>query len=132
LGELLAPLAGRRVGVLGLTYKPGTDTLRRSASLEACRWLTDQGALVRAYDPAVTALPEDAAGVRVCASAEEAVRAAEAILVATPWPVFRELAADDLARWASPSVVVLDPASFLAERLAHDERIRYVTVGRAA
>lgn len=132
LGELLGPLTGRRVGVLGLTYKPGTDTLRRSASLEACRWLAGQGALVRAYDPAVAALPEDVAGVQVCPTAEAAVRAAEAILVATPWPVFRDLAAEELARWARPSVVVLDPAGYLAERLASDPRIRYVTVGRAA
>jgi UDPglucose 6-dehydrogenase len=132
LGELLAPLAGRRVGVLGLTYKPGTDTLRRSSSLEACRWLVEQGARVRAYDPAVAVLPADAAGVEVCASAEEAIQAAEAVLVATPWPAFRELRADDLAAWAGPSVVVLDPAGHLADRLAQDGRIRYVTVGRAA
>jgi UDPglucose 6-dehydrogenase len=133
LGELLGPLAGRRVGVLGLTYKPGTDTLRRSWALEACRWLAAQQAEVRAYDPAVTVLPaEEAAAVRVCPSAEEAVRGAEAVLIATPWPVFRELCADDLAAWAKAPVLVVDPAAHLADRLARDGRIRYFTVGRAA
>ncbi len=133
LGELLGPLAGRRVGVLGLTYKPGTNTLRRSWALEACRWLASQRADVRAYDPAVTALPADeAVAVRLCPSAEEAVRGADAVLIATPWPAFRELGADELASWASPPVLVLDPAAHLADRLARDGRIRYLTVGRAA
>jgi UDPglucose 6-dehydrogenase len=132
LEELLAPLASKRIGVLGLTYKPGTDTLRRSAALEACGWLVHRGAVVRAYDPAVTALPADAPDIEVCPSAAEAVRTADAVLVATPWPVFRDLRADDLVVWAKPSVVVLDPAGHLAEQLADDERIRYVTVGRAA
>ena len=105
---------------------------RRSAALEACRWLVRRGAVVRAYDPAVNALPADAPAIEVCASAAEATRTADAILVATPWPAFRDLRADDLAAWAKPSVVVLDPAGHLAEQLADDERIRYVTVGRAA
>ena len=118
LDELLAPLAGKRIGVLGLTYKPGTDTLRRSSSLEACRWLTSQGALVRAYDPAVARLPDEAADVQVCSSAKSALLAADAILVATPWPAFRELSADNLADWAKPAVLVVDPAAFLAERLS--------------
>ncbi len=132
LGELLAPLSGKRVGVLGLTYKPGTDTLRRSSALEACRWLVGQGAVVRAYDPAVVKLPAGCPDIEVCSSAQEAIHSADAILVATPWPAFRDLAAADLASWAKPAVVVLDPAGHLAERLARDERIRYVTVGRAA
>jgi UDPglucose 6-dehydrogenase len=132
LDELLAPLAGKRIGVLGLTYKPGTDTLRRSSSLEACRWLASQGALVRAYDPAVAHMPAGAVDVQVCASARNALLGADAVLVATPWPVFRELSADNLADWAKPAVLVVDAAAFLAERLERDQRIRYVTVGRAA
>src|SRR5204863_222264 len=39
LRELLGNLGGRRVCVLGLTYKPGTSTLRRSSAVETCRWL---------------------------------------------------------------------------------------------
>ena len=132
LNEMLSPLAGKRIGVLGLTYKPGTDTLRRSSSLEACRWLAKQGALVRAYDPAVAHLPEDVADVEVCSSARTALDEADAILVATPWPAFRELSGDNLADWAKPSVLVVDPAAYLAERFERDERIRYITVGRAA
>ena len=50
---------GRTIAILGLTYKPGTDTLRRSSAVELCRWLATRGAVVQAYDPAVHALPGD-------------------------------------------------------------------------
>ncbi len=53
LGELLGPLGGKTVAVLGLTYKPGTDTLRRSESVALCRWCVEQGASVRAHDPSI-------------------------------------------------------------------------------
>ncbi|MGZ4700256.1 MAG: nucleotide sugar dehydrogenase, partial [Ilumatobacteraceae bacterium] len=52
-------LSGVRVAVLGLTYKPGTDTLRRSTSVELCSWLVEQGAVVVAHDPRVRALPPE-------------------------------------------------------------------------
>ncbi len=44
-------LRGRCIGVLGLTYKPGTNTLRRSIAEEIISGLVDEGAEVRAYDP---------------------------------------------------------------------------------
>jgi UDPglucose 6-dehydrogenase len=44
-------LRGRRIGVLGLTYKPGTNTLRRSIAEEIISGLVEEGAEIRAYDP---------------------------------------------------------------------------------
>src|SRR5690606_15042895 len=46
-------LCGARVGVLGLTFKAGTDDLRESPSLHVLRRLVEQGAVVRAYDPVI-------------------------------------------------------------------------------
>ena len=59
LRERLGKLAGRRIALLGLTYKPGTDTLRRSAAVELALALRAEGASVAAFDPAVRALPDD-------------------------------------------------------------------------
>ena len=59
LAATLAPLDGRIVAVWGLTYKPGTDTLRRSTAVELCRWLVQQGVHVRVHDPAAGELPPD-------------------------------------------------------------------------
>src|SRR5262249_17766884 len=66
-------LPGRTVAVWGLTYKPGTDTLRRSGAVELCDWLHEQGATVRAHDPAVHRLPPNVAShVRLAHTALDA------------------------------------------------------------
>ena len=49
---------GKTIAVLGLSYKPGTDAIRRSPSIELLRELLADGATVRVYDPAVRTLPE--------------------------------------------------------------------------
>ncbi len=88
----LGDLAGREIAVLGLTYKPGTDTLRRSAAVELVRALRATGARVRTFDPAVRpgSLPPDlAVAVQACASVAEAVTGADAAVVATEWPEVR-------------------------------------------
>jgi UDPglucose 6-dehydrogenase len=130
LAELFGSVAARSIAVLGLTYKPGTDTLRRSSAIETCRWLHEQGAAVSAYDPAVKALPaelRDAINLRP--SIEAAARGASALLIATEWPEFSALRADDLVGWMRQPVV-LDPGRFLEAQLGRDERIRYLAVGR--
>jgi len=129
LTAVLGELRGKTVAVLGLTYKPNTDTLRRSESVALCRWLAQQGAVVRAHDPVIRDdspdLPE---AIALCAGAEEAIRGADAIVVATEWPVFRELTAERLNALA-PRAVVLDANRFLAGALAGDARLRYLAVG---
>jgi len=60
LRAFLGEIKGSTVAILGLTYKAGTSTLRRSSSVELARVLAAAGARVRAYDPAVSSLPPDA------------------------------------------------------------------------
>jgi UDPglucose 6-dehydrogenase len=125
----LAPLRGRTVAVLGLTYKPGTDTLRRSSAIELCRWLIAQGASIHAYDPMVKALPAELSGHIVMSdSAAAAVSGADAVVLGTPWPEFRAQAVT-IAE-AMNTGVLLDAGGFLEEPLASNGSIRYVTVGR--
>ncbi len=120
------------VAVLGLTYKPGTSTLRRSASVEQCAWLHGRGVRVRAHDPAVTALPDELrAAVTLCGGPEEALDGADLAVVATEWPEFRALTAEQfLARMRRPRVI--DQNHFLAAALARDPRVTYVAAGRPA
>jgi UDPglucose 6-dehydrogenase len=124
-----APLAGRRVAIWGLTYKPGTDTLRRSTAIELCRWLTAVGATVRTHDPAVQALPADIAReVELCASALDAAAGADALVVCTGWPEYREVAVEELLA-ALALAQVVDPAGLLRGALAARSDVRYVCVG---
>lgn len=131
LSQVLGGLAGKTVGIWGLTYKPGTDTLRRSSAVELGRWLHAQGAIVNAHDPAVRQLPPDIAPhLRLADSALDAVARASALVVATPWPEYREIAAADVVAQMERGLVI-DANRFLAETLGRDERIQYLSVGRA-
>ena len=119
-------LVGRRVTVLGLTYKPGTDTLRRSAAVEAAQWLHLQGADVHAYDPQVHSLPPGlATQITLHASLPSALADAETMVVMTPWPEFR------LMDPALAPTVVFDAARFLEPVLLGQPRLRYFSIGRA-
>jgi UDPglucose 6-dehydrogenase len=117
--------------VLGLTYKPGTSTLRRSAAVELCRWLHARGVQTRAYDPAVNALPDELNPVvELVGDVAEALDGADVVIVATEWPCLRELRSADLkARMRRRAVV--DPNHFLAEQLGDDPGIHYVATGLA-
>jgi UDPglucose 6-dehydrogenase len=119
LRRKLAPLRGKAIAVLGLSYKPGTDAIRRSSSIELLRELLDEGAIVRAYDPAVRKLPSELdTAITLAKDARDAMRNAAAVVVATEWPEFRELSADDFTHRMAGSLI-LDPAAFLTSIRNH-------------
>jgi UDPglucose 6-dehydrogenase len=131
LSQCMGTVTGRRVAVLGLTYKPGTDTLRRSASVELCRWLIAEGAIVTAHDPRVTDPGSELPGaVRFAVSAVDALQDAEAAVVATQWPEYQTLTAEALTR-VMRTTLIIDSNRFLAKNL--DVRgIAYHAVGTPA
>ncbi len=117
LVTVLGTVRGKRIAIWGLTYKPGTDTLRRSAAVELCRSLLAEGAQVRAHDPAVRTLPADL-DVMVCSSPAAAVEGANALVIATEWPQYRDAEIPQ-------GMIVIDPTGFLGARAG----IRYYSVG---
>jgi UDPglucose 6-dehydrogenase len=129
LKERLGSLAGRRVALLGLTYKPGTDTLRRSAAVELALALRAEGAVVIAFDPMVGALPDYLAGqIELASTAANALARADAVVLATQWPEFRNLPWTDLVlTMASPTIV--DANWFVAPALRDRPGIAYAAVG---
>jgi UDPglucose 6-dehydrogenase len=132
LQSALGDMAGVTVALLGLTYKPGTDTLRRSSAVELARELCDLGVRVRAFDPAVTSLPVELHGVlSLESSVDDALRAADAVVMTTEWPEFREISASTFIG-AMRRPIIVDPKRFLESILADDARVRYITVGRAS
>ena len=114
--------------MLGLTYKPGTNTLRRSGAVELAAKLLAAGVRVRCYDPVVPSLPPELAGADWCASLEEAVAGADAAVVATEWPQIKE------ADWSKlvPAMrrgVVVDANGFLGLRPEQVSSVEYFAVG---
>ncbi len=128
LKELLPSLEGAVVAVWGLTYKPGTDTLRRSLAVELCNWLIVQGARVKVHDPAVKELPPEWNGVveRVN-DALATLEGAQVLLLGTEWAEYKKISIDRVAD-SNPGLVVLDPNRFLTSWGATTQ-LRYIAVG---
>ena len=126
--ETFGNLKGVTVAIWGLTYKPGTDTLRRSLAVELCDWLIEQGATVHVHDPVVRQLPVRWAN-RVVSfdQALDAVAGAEVLVVGTEWPEFRQDAVGLLST-ASANLVVIDANRHLQSALA-TSGLKYVAVG---
>jgi len=102
---------GRRVCILGLTYKPDTSTLRRSAALELVRTLVAMGAHVTAHDPKASS--EELAlckGLSVFESPLAAIRDSDAIVLMTPWQEYKNLDFS-MFRKAMPGDLIFDTAN---------------------
>jgi UDPglucose 6-dehydrogenase len=113
-------LAGVRVGVLGLAFKPHSDDIRDSPALEIAMRLAEAGAIVTATDPeALENARRRAPGLSFAATSEEAVRDADVILLITEWPEFTELDPVAVGELVAHRTVIdgrnaLDPASWRA------------------
>lgn len=129
LAQLLGDLRGKTIAVLGLTYKPGTDTLRRSSAVELCQRLHAAGAIVKSFDPASPVIPHELTAVLgSCDSAAQALCDADAIVICTEWPEFRALPwAELIPTLRGPRV--LDANRFLAKELQNLPEVLYSTVG---
>ena len=110
-GKRTGSLTRVRLGLLGLTFKAGTDDLRDSPALAVAALLRQAGADLVGYDPALVADPgnpdkvvrDEVEGVPLVADPLEAAQGAEAVVVLTEWPVFRTL------DWAAMAGVMKQP-----------------------
>jgi UDPglucose 6-dehydrogenase len=125
-------LQGKEVGLLGLAFKPNTNSVAGSSSVALARSLTAKGARVRAYDP--VAIPDAQVEltntVRFCDNPYAAAEGSDALVVGTGWPEFRALDFEKLKR------VLKRPMIIDTKNLLDSERLRgmgfqYLGVGRA-
>jgi UDPglucose 6-dehydrogenase len=120
-------LNGINVMVWGLTYKPGTSTLRRSRAVALCQWLLLQGVKVHMHDPMVEELPIQLQQCIRHADPASEVQHFQAIVVATEWPQYREVNLQALAD-KNPSLTVLDANRFVSD-FSKIPGLRYFSVG---
>jgi UDPglucose 6-dehydrogenase len=124
---LFADLSRTTVAVWGLSYKPGTDSLRRSLSVDLCDWMIGEGATIQVHDPMAASLPNRWCGtVKRFDTPLAAARGADVLVLATNWPIYRTISSEQLKQ-CSDHLVVLDPNRFMAE--ATQRRLRYFAVG---
>src|ERR1700674_135765 len=127
----LSTVQNKDVGILGLAFKPNTNSVAGSASLQLTQNLLAGGARVRAYDPA--AIPDARLQlngmVKYCESAYGVAEGVDALVVATGWPEFRTL---DFARIRHlvKQPIIIDTKNLLDSSRLRAMGFQYMGVGR--
>jgi UDPglucose 6-dehydrogenase len=131
IAMVLNSVENKEVGILGLAFKPNTNSVAGSSAVRLAETLVAKGARVRAYDPVATA---DAkvrlnGSVRYCESAYAAAEGVDALVVGTAWPEFRALDFDRIKRLLKKPVIV-DTKNLLDSQRLRAMGFDYVGVGR--
>lgn len=128
LREQLVNFQGRRIAILGLSFKPGTDDTRDGPALTVAARLIDAGAEVVAYDPVVkqvTEVPE----LRFADDPYSAARDSSAVVLMTDWPMFAQLDLPALARSMVGNLLV-DGRNMLDPDEVTRSGLEYIGIGR--
>ncbi|MFZ1476186.1 MAG: UDP binding domain-containing protein, partial [Sphingorhabdus sp.] len=130
INALDGDVRGKKVALLGLTFKPNTDDMRDAPSIAIVQTLLDAGAVVHAHDPegmeeAAKILPD----VVMTASAYEASKDAEAVAIVTEWDAYRAL---DLTKLKATmrGDALLDLRNIYSAAEAEKAGFRYFSIGR--
>ena len=128
LKKHLGHLAGKRIALLGLAYKAGTDDLREASSIVLAARLLAEGAEVTAWDP--VARPRDELrGAVLCSTALEAVTGADAAVIVTEWEELRDLVTPEV-RALMRNPLFVDGRNLLDPNTAREAGFAYEGVGR--
>jgi UDPglucose 6-dehydrogenase len=127
----LNSVENKEVGILGLSFKPNTNSIAGSSSIRLAESLVSKGARVRAYDP--VAIPEAKShitgGVHYCDSAYAAAEGSDALVVGTGWPEFRALDFDRIKHLLKTPLIV-DTKNLLDPTRLRALGFEYVGIGR--
>ena len=110
---LKIPLPKANIGILGITYKPGTSTLRRSLALELIGMLRKEKAGVKAFDPQAQEVEfKKETGLSLSKTPAEASRGCHALLLVTAWPEFNDLPFKKIREIMVPPYIFFDTRNF--------------------
>ena len=128
-------LRGKRIAVLGLSFKGDTDDIRESPAIDMVEMLLGEGCSVIAFDPAAmkraqVELPESAQ-LRYAESAKAAAKDADALLILTDWAEFGKLDLDELHA-AMRYPIVIDGRNLFDPRVMMEHGFTYLSIGRPA
>ncbi len=131
LQKHLGSLVGKEIALLGVAFKPDTDDVREATSLVLAGRLQGEGAQVRVYDPVATTRARDFLGeAQVCDTALDAVDGADAVVLVTEWPEFRDLDWVDEVKERMRKPLIVDGRNFLDRDALVAAGYTYEGVGR--
>ena len=128
-------LKGRRFALWGLAFKPNTDDMREAPSLVVIKALLDRGATVCAFDPVAMDEARRLYGkersVSFAASAMDAVKGADALVIMTEWKAFRSPDFDELKKMLKEPVII-DGRNLYEPSVVASHGLEYSPIGRLA
>ncbi|MBC7462064.1 MAG: UDP-glucose/GDP-mannose dehydrogenase family protein [Thermoleophilia bacterium] len=130
LGKHLGSLRDKRIALLGLAFKPGTDDMREAASLIVASRLLAEGAIVRAHDPVANEVARPLLrGVEIFDDPLAMLEGVDAAVLITEWPQYAEL---DLVHLASimNNPVLIDGRNLFSPEQAQRAGLTYEGIGR--
>jgi UDPglucose 6-dehydrogenase len=131
LQKHLGSLVDKEIALLGIAFKPNTDDIREATSLVLAGRLQSEGAHVRVYDPIASSRAAGMLrGARVAESALDALDGADAAVLVTEWPEFRELDWEGEVKSRLRKPLVVDGRNFLDRELLARAGYTYEGVGR--
>ncbi len=90
--EILKDLKGKKIGILGLAFKPNTDDMRFAPSIEIIQWMNEKGAVIHAYDPqSMDKAKKIITGITFEDDMYSVVKNADLLVVLTDWNEFKEM-----------------------------------------
>lgn len=110
------------VGIIGLSYKDGTSTLRRSSEVELCKWLIKNGFCVVAYDADVKRLPKNLSKVKLVDDLKQIFGQAKVVIVS------KRITGDVLSMIPFTGGIIIDQNGFLKD-LKYPRSVKYISVG---
>ena len=123
-------VAGKTITLLGVTFKPNTDDMRDSPSLDIIPMLNEEGAVIRAYDPAgMEEAKHLLENVIWCEDTYEALEGADALVIVTEWNEFRSLNFDRIKKILKGSVIV-DLRNIYDPKTMTEAGFQYSSIGR--
>ncbi len=131
VGDALGGLTGKRIGLLGLTFKAGTDDVRESPAIDLAKGFLEFGASVTAYDPKGIELAKCVLGdsIAYADSSMAAISGANVAVIATDWPEFTELKLSQIAETLSGDLLA-DFRNIFDPKDAEEAGLRYMGMGR--
>jgi UDPglucose 6-dehydrogenase len=129
----LGTLDGKRLAVLGLAFKGGTDDVRNSPAIKIIQILHNEGAEIAAFDPAATERAREVLGdlIGYFPDPYAAARGRDALLILTDWPEFQSLDLDRV-RDSLANPVVIDGRNLFSRERMIGARLSYYSIGREA
>ncbi|OGC22142.1 UDP-glucose 6-dehydrogenase [candidate division WOR-1 bacterium RIFOXYC2_FULL_37_10] len=126
----LKNLRGKRISVLGLSFKPDTDDLREAPSLKVINSLLKKGAQITVYDPAVSSnSKKELKELSFADGVYEAIDGADAIIVVTEWAEFKEIDFDR-AKKLVKGRIIFDGRNIYDPKRVRESGFKYIGVGR--